>query len=189
MMSHLSWIRLKLVCSIGPQNKNDMEIKMRHILINPTNQLKFFVVAFALRMGKMMMMLIHEYSVQNIHIIGSCLADWNYYFHLMRVGQLIVRMMIRLKLMPVSERKYFGFYSLSFFVVVKLRFSNRLTNCSGSWLGWCSICGCDCCCICCNWVRSVHSDWWNDSLKYCFTWFFCFCMTWYRVGFSSTVRT
>lgn len=36
---------------------------------------------------------------------------------------------------------------------------------------------------------SLKSDCWNDSLKYCRTWFFCFWITWYRVGFASTVRT
>lgn len=42
-----------------------------------------------------------------------------------------------------------------------------------------------CCCCCCNWWIcwwpgwwSLHSFCWNDSLKYCRTWFFCFCITW-----------
>lgn len=30
---------------------------------------------------------------------------------------------------------------------------------------------------------------WKDSLRYCRTWLFCFCITWYLVGFSNTVRT
>lgn len=53
------------------------------------------------------------------------------------------------------------------------------TSCLECWC-WCN------CCIC--WL-SFHSDCWNDSLRYCRTWFFCFWITWYLVGFSSTVRT
>lgn len=35
----------------------------------------------------------------------------------------------------------------------------------------------------------IDSEDLNDSLRNCFTWLFCFCTTWYRVGLASFVRT